>query len=196
MGYGRHATRAENGNVLANFGTCSQNTQTSCTRKSKWSQKTKLRSMVLMNVRPGSRTRSNPRSLNYTGRRGNNCSLHSEWTCSAVCCRRRLGEYATDDRIVIFMKTQSPVEPVQFVQKICEDAMKQASQKRTRFVKRLTPMTLLGRASKEGLENVAKEVLAPHFHQQPFQPRKVSLVRQSCSQQRMVIFICIIANNH
>lgn len=35
-------------------------------------------------------------------------------------------------------------------------------------------MTLMGRASVEGLEKVATEVLAPHFHLDPFQPRKVS----------------------
>lgn len=35
-------------------------------------------------------------------------------------------------------------------------------------------MTLVGRASTEGLEKVAAEVLKPHFHQEPFKKRKVS----------------------
>ncbi len=52
--------------------------------------------------------------------------------------------------------------------------MEKPGQKRTRFVKRLSPMTLIGRASEEGLEKVAIDVLAPHFHQQPLTPRKVS----------------------
>lgn len=36
-------------------------------------------------------------------------------------------------------------------------------------------MTLIGRASEEGLEKVALEVLKPHFHQEPFQKRKVRI---------------------
>lgn len=76
--------------------------------------------------------------------------------------------------IVVFFKTVVPVEPVSLVKKICDDAMKEPLRKRTRFVKRLSPMTLMGRASEEGLEKVTRGVLAPHFHQQPFQPKKVS----------------------
>jgi tRNA acetyltransferase TAN1 len=66
------------------------------------------------------------------------------------------------------------VDPVGLVNKICDDALANPSLKRTRFAKRLSPMTLMGRASVEGLEKVAKEVLEPHFHQTPFQKRKVS----------------------
>ena len=53
--------------------------------------------------------------------------------------------------------------------------MNNRQRKRTRFVKRLSPMTLMGRASEEGLEKVASEVLPLYFHQEPFQPRKVSI---------------------
>lgn len=77
---------------------------------------------------------------------------------------------------VVFIKTEAPVHPVGLVKRICEDAMKNQAQKRTRFVKRLSPMTLMGRASEEGLENVARTVLAPHFHEQPSLSRKVSLL--------------------
>lgn len=73
----------------------------------------------------------------------------------------------------MFFKTIAPVDPVVFVKAICEDAMKNPQLKRTRFSKRLTPMTLIGRASEEGLEKVALEVLKPHFHQEPFKKRKV-----------------------
>ena len=79
-----------------------------------------------------------------------------------------------DASAVVFLKTVDPIEPVRFVKAVCEDAMNHRQRKRTRFVKRLSPMTLMGRASEEGLEKVAKEVLWPHFHQQPFQRRKVS----------------------
>lgn len=74
---------------------------------------------------------------------------------------------------VIFFKTTSPVEPVSLVKTICSDAMNNKTRKRTRFALRLTPMTLMGRASTEGLEQVALKVLAPHFHQEPFRARTV-----------------------
>ncbi|CZT18669.1 related to P.falciparum dihydropteroate synthase [Ramularia collo-cygni] len=76
---------------------------------------------------------------------------------------------------VVFFKTIAPIEPVAFVKAICEDAMQNPQLKRTRFSKRLTPMTLIGRASEEGLEKVALEVLKPHFHKEPFEKRKFAI---------------------
>ena len=76
--------------------------------------------------------------------------------------------------IVVFFKTKSPVEPVSFVEKIMEDAAADPQRKRTRFTKRLSPMTIMDRASEEGLEKVAAEVLAPHFHTEPKVPKKAS----------------------
>ena len=77
---------------------------------------------------------------------------------------------------VIFFKTRAPVEPVSFVRRICEDAAKHNAPKRTRFCNRLTPMTLMGKATEEGLEKTAKEVLAAQFHTEPRVPTKVSCV--------------------
>lgn len=91
--------------------------------------------------------------------------------CGQYCVRQSRGN--ADFSAVVFFKTLPPVEPVSFVKTICEDAQKDSSHKRTRFAKRLSPMTLVGRASTEGLEKVAVEVLKPHFHQDPFQKRKV-----------------------
>lgn len=89
--------------------------------------------------------------------------------------------FANDMGAVVFFKTVAPVEPVSLVKRICEDAMNEPLRKRTRFVKRLSPMTLMGRASEEGLEKVATEVLGPRFHQQPIQPQKVSdTLRRAC----------------
>ncbi|CAK4034219.1 related to dihydropteroate synthase [Lecanosticta acicola] len=82
---------------------------------------------------------------------------------------------STNMQCVIFFKTSAPVDPVSLVKTICEDAMSDSEKKRTRFAKRLSPMTLMGRASTEGLEKVAQEVLAPHFHQEPFQKRKFAI---------------------
>ncbi|KAK3071429.1 hypothetical protein LTR53_008633 [Teratosphaeriaceae sp. CCFEE 6253] len=80
-----------------------------------------------------------------------------------------------DMQCVVFFKTVSPVEPVSFVKKICEDASSGTALRRTRNTNRLTPMTLLGRASGEDLEKVALEVLRPHFHQEPAQSRKFAI---------------------
>lgn len=66
------------------------------------------------------------------------------------------------------------MEPVAFVRHICRDALNNRHRKRTRFTKRLSPMTLVGKATEEGLESVAKEVLAPAFRKDPPEHRKVS----------------------
>ncbi|THY67287.1 hypothetical protein D6C87_10305 [Aureobasidium pullulans] len=78
-----------------------------------------------------------------------------------------------DVQCVIFFKTRAPVEPVSFVRRIVEDAAKPNAPKRTRFCNRLMPMTLMGKATENGLIKVAQEVLAPHFHQEPHVSRKV-----------------------
>ncbi|KAI9834214.1 MAG: hypothetical protein M1819_003052 [Sarea resinae] len=70
-----------------------------------------------------------------------------------------------DVQCVVFFKTSKPVEPMSFVHAICQDAFSASRRKRGRWVKRLTPMTLMGRATEKGLEEVAEAVLAPHFHQ-------------------------------
>ncbi|KAK5108625.1 hypothetical protein LTR62_008116 [Meristemomyces frigidus] len=80
-----------------------------------------------------------------------------------------------DVQCVVFFRTVSPIEPVSFVKKICEDAIEKNALRRARIVKRLSPMTLLGRATTEGLEKVAIDVLAPHFHQIPFQSKKFAI---------------------
>lgn len=77
---------------------------------------------------------------------------------------------------VLFFKTREPVEPVSFVHRICEDASKDKSLRRTRFVKRLTPMTRMGKASEKGLEDVAKAVLGPVFHGEQGRTWKVCLM--------------------
>lgn len=51
-----------------------------------------------------------------------------------------------------------------FVHTICKDAAASAHRKQSRSVKRLTPITLVGKATESGLEEVAQQVLRPHFH--------------------------------
>lgn len=65
---------------------------------------------------------------------------------------------------MLFFKTRAPVEPVSFVQKICQDAADGVKQNGCRYVNRLTPISGIEKATEKGLEEVAKRVLAPHFH--------------------------------
>jgi hypothetical protein len=77
---------------------------------------------------------------------------------------------------VLFFKTRQPIEPVAFVQKICQDAAVGVEQKRCRFVKRLTPITAIEKATEKGLDDVAQRVLASHFHGSDQQGKKVNFI--------------------
>ena len=65
---------------------------------------------------------------------------------------------------MIFFRTRSPIEPVSFVHSICQDIADGAQPRNLRYVKRLTPITAYEKATTQGLAIVAKQVLAPHFH--------------------------------
>ena len=66
---------------------------------------------------------------------------------------------------LFFMRTKQPVDPRQLVEAICQDAKNctDRKQRRTRFINRLTPVALTGKATENGVEEVAKKVLAEHF---------------------------------
>lgn len=68
-----------------------------------------------------------------------------------------------DIQCVLFFKTRPPIEPVSFVHTICKDAAEGATQ-RARFVKRLSPMAMMGKATEDGLTKVADAVLRPVFY--------------------------------
>jgi len=68
-----------------------------------------------------------------------------------------------DMQCVVFFRTTAPVEPVAFVHRILTDAAADSSKKRTRFTQRLSPMSMMGKASEEGLEKVATVVLKESF---------------------------------
>lgn len=65
---------------------------------------------------------------------------------------------------VLFFKTRTPIEPVSFVHRICLDAFGASGTKKHRWIKRLTPMTMMGKATTKGLDEVSQAVLAPVFH--------------------------------
>lgn len=64
---------------------------------------------------------------------------------------------------VVFFRTRKPVEPVEFVTRICKDARDKGVSK-TRFTQRLTPISGTETATLEGVQRLAKEVLKEHFH--------------------------------
>lgn len=78
-----------------------------------------------------------------------------------------------DVQCVLFFKTRPPVEPVSFVETICRDAREGRGVRRSRCVKRLTPMSRMGKASWEGLEGVAENVLKEVFHGEGEKGKKV-----------------------
>lgn len=55
--------------------------------------------------------------------------------------------------------------------------MNKVTSQTTRHVKRLTPMTQMGKATGKSLEEVAKAVLAPVFHQDGVSAQKVRFRR-------------------
>ncbi|KAG5362950.1 tRNA acetyltransferase TAN1 [Yarrowia sp. B02] len=65
---------------------------------------------------------------------------------------------------MLFVRTRKPVVPVDFVKTICQ-SVKDTGKKSTRFVQRLTPVTLTCSASKPELEKLCDIVLGPDFHQ-------------------------------
>ncbi|KAK3384763.1 hypothetical protein B0H63DRAFT_522110 [Podospora didyma] len=66
---------------------------------------------------------------------------------------------------LLFFKTRAPIEPVEFVRRICQDAKACADpgQLKSRYMNRLTPSTIVGKASENGIIEVAKQALAPFF---------------------------------
>lgn len=64
---------------------------------------------------------------------------------------------------VLFFKTTAPIEPVDFVERICQDAVENPAGRKTRFTNRLTPMKVMGKATEKGLEEVGREVLGQYF---------------------------------
>ncbi|KAL8674288.1 MAG: hypothetical protein Q9168_001281 [Polycauliona sp. 1 TL-2023] len=80
-----------------------------------------------------------------------------------------------DVQCVLFFKTREPIEPVSFVHRICSDAMDKVASQKTRHVKRLTPMSRMGKATDKSLEEVAKVVLAPVFHREGVSAQKFAI---------------------
>jgi tRNA acetyltransferase TAN1 len=64
---------------------------------------------------------------------------------------------------LLFVRTRPPVEPVEFVKRICQDAKSGEQRTRSRYVNRLVPMTAVGKATEQGLVDLARKVLGEVF---------------------------------
>jgi hypothetical protein len=64
---------------------------------------------------------------------------------------------------LLFFKTQLPVDPTEFVHRICEEIVAKPGIRRMRYINRLTPISCIGKATEKGLEEVGKAVLGKHF---------------------------------
>ncbi|KAL3952326.1 THUMP domain-containing protein [Purpureocillium lilacinum] len=66
---------------------------------------------------------------------------------------------------LFFMKTMEPVQPGEFVLKICRDARDcpDPRQRKVKYINRLTPVFNTDKATEKGIVRVARSVLAPFF---------------------------------
>lgn len=69
-----------------------------------------------------------------------------------------------DLQCVLFFKIQPSIDPVDFVYRICKEIVSTPGIRRMRYINRLTPMTLMGKATEKGLEEIGKTVLGQHFN--------------------------------
>lgn len=76
---------------------------------------------------------------------------------------------------VLFVKTRAPIEPVDFVKRICSSikgAAPTQAGRRSRYLNRLTPITLTGKVAGRGIEETARVVLAKWFDLREQSPAK------------------------
>ncbi|KAF0352153.1 THUMP domain-containing protein 1 [Gigaspora margarita] len=78
---------------------------------------------------------------------------------------RRFASIQTGTDCVVFIKTNHPVVPVQLVHYILTD-LNNTKQKKTRFCKRLVPITQTCYTNINDIKKLAEEVLHPHFYTQ------------------------------
>ncbi|KAJ5390204.1 uncharacterized protein N7496_001272 [Penicillium cataractarum] len=65
---------------------------------------------------------------------------------------------------VIFVRLEKTVDPVELVHRLCAEAQANPETKKSRYVKRMTPVTEVRKTLSVDLEGFAREILKPHFH--------------------------------
>lgn len=77
---------------------------------------------------------------------------------------------------VVFCKTRRPIVPEKFVHRLMEEfADPKVTQKRTRYIQKLTPVTFSCNASLPELSKLAQRVLKSHFHEDGVKPLKFAV---------------------
>lgn len=71
-----------------------------------------------------------------------------------------------------FVRLDKSIDPVQLAHRLCVEAQANPEKKRSRWIKRMTPVTSIRKTLSVDLEAFAKEILKPHFHSGG-PPRKV-----------------------
>jgi hypothetical protein len=103
------------------------------------------------------------------------------------------------DRAVSFVRTSDTIDPVSLVHSICKDAQSRPHEKKSRFIKRMTPMTLMRKTMSGGLEHVCQTVLRPHFHaggpakkvskEDRLDPGLSARLRQKAGRFRLIVLV-------
>lgn len=65
---------------------------------------------------------------------------------------------------VLFFKTGPLIEPIDFVHRICKEIVATPSVRKMKYVNRLTPMTLIAKATERGLQELGSTILQKHFN--------------------------------
>ncbi|KAF3763755.1 hypothetical protein M406DRAFT_262840 [Cryphonectria parasitica EP155] len=77
-------------------------------------------------------------------------------------------EVRINQECLLFMRCKAPIEPVEFSRRICQDALTVGhGSARARYLNRLTPVTIITKATESGLEEGARKALASHFKLKP-----------------------------
>ncbi|KAF3387340.1 hypothetical protein F1880_000953 [Penicillium rolfsii] len=65
---------------------------------------------------------------------------------------------------VIFVRLGKSIDPVELVHRLCAEAQANPETKKSRYVKRMTPVTEVRKTLSVDLEAFARDILKPHFH--------------------------------
>lgn len=85
------------------------------------------------------------------------------------------------------MKCRAPVEPVDFCRRICQNVLTRGqSGAKARYLNRLTPMSVIVKATESGLEEGARRALVEHFKLRPKETASAgSEARQGPANERV-----------
>lgn len=104
-----------------------------------------------------------------------------------------------DIQCVLFFKTRHEIDPVDFVHRICEEIVKKPGVRRMKYANRLTPVSMIGKATEKGLEEVGKTVLGKHFKLagegeavEEGEEKAVSSVSGSLMRSSVCVDLCIL----